>query len=132
MLRNSNDFLKKCELLKAKEVFFPIKPGVQLARGFADLGYEEFLLLENNKLISLYRGTESLFSENEKHLFRVPTVDELRQKIYEMGFDFKNIKLDTKISFELIKNEKNFGEFTSTIFAYALMDSLISILNLES
>ena len=75
---NSNEFLASCSKLKECGLVFPVKIGCRLARGFADLGYEEFYLLPANKLLSIYTAKTSEWSvEQEKHFFVVPDVNQL-------------------------------------------------------
>jgi hypothetical protein len=52
--------------------------GQRVAREYADLGAEEFILLGGNRIVSLFTGKPSEIPEgHEKHFFRVPSVDEL-------------------------------------------------------
>ncbi len=48
-----------------------------VARGFADLGFEEFQVLPGPRLLSLTAGTASaLPEEHRQHFFWIPSVDE--------------------------------------------------------
>lgn len=88
MLRLSNDLLKICQAIKNSGIEFSLDAGSRLGRGFADLGFEEFILLEGNRIISLYRGTQSEFLiEEQKHFFRIPTLLEIQQVIYEFNYN---------------------------------------------
>lgn len=128
MLRHSNQYLEKCEKLKLGGALFEIKPGAVVARGFADLGYEEFMLLENGKLVSLYRGNLSDFEDANDHFFRVPSAREMRLKIYELEFDIVDLKLTQNIEAFLVSplGEKDF--FSSSSFEQLFLDMLTSIL----
>ena len=54
------------------------EPGDIVARGFADLGFEEFQVLPSSKLLSLTAGTVSaLPTEHSNHFFWIPSVDEI-------------------------------------------------------
>jgi hypothetical protein len=53
------------------------EPGDVVARGFADLGYEEFQVLPGPSLLSLTAGTVSRLPEEHRgHFFWIPSVDE--------------------------------------------------------
>lgn len=67
--------LELCYKLKDSPLEFIISPGTRVARGYADVGFEEFCVLQGNKMVSLQTG---LVSDLElDHLFVVPTVEEL-------------------------------------------------------
>jgi hypothetical protein len=115
MLRLSNDLLKICQAIKNSGIEFSLVPGSRLARGFADLGFEEFILLEGNRLISLYRGTQSEFlMEEQKHFFRIPNLLEIQQAIYELNYniiemEFKDqrewyLKLENQQDKKIVEN----------------------------
>jgi hypothetical protein len=62
------------------------EPGDLVARGFADLGFEEFQVLPASKLLSLTAGTVSaLPSEHVGHFFWIPSVDEATFLIEKAG-----------------------------------------------
>lgn len=51
--------------------------GDVVARGFADLGFEEFQVLPGPRLLSLTAGTVThLLDEHRQHFFWIPAVDE--------------------------------------------------------
>jgi hypothetical protein len=53
------------------------EPGDVIARGFADLGFEEFQVLPSSQMLSLTAGTISRIPEDHKgHFFWIPAVDE--------------------------------------------------------
>ena len=63
--------------------------GTTVARGYADLGYEEFVLLSESKLLSLQSGKISELPEAHRHFFfAVPTVDRMVDQINRSGVDF--------------------------------------------
>ena len=66
----------------------PIVPGDRVGRGFADLGFEEFLVLDDHRVVSLMTGTISPRQEDEsRHLFLVPSVDEALDIAVKGGVD---------------------------------------------
>lgn len=53
------------------------EPGDVVARGFADLGFEEFQVLPGSMLLSLTAGTVSAIPEGHRdHFFWIPSFDE--------------------------------------------------------
>jgi hypothetical protein len=62
------------------------EPGDVVARGFADLGFEEFQVLPSSKLLSLTAGTVSaLPTEHTNHFFWIPSVDEIVELLERRG-----------------------------------------------
>jgi hypothetical protein len=57
-----------------------------VARGFADLGHEEFQVLPGSKLLSLTAGTVSgLQDDTAMHFFWIPSVDESTELLERAG-----------------------------------------------
>ncbi len=89
----SIELLRRCEQLKTTGYFDQWDPPVRIARGYADLGYEEFLLLPGGRLVSLVGGAGSEFPEGHKHLFfQVPGVQEMVERIDRLGFDIADVR----------------------------------------
>ncbi len=62
------------------------EPGDVVARGFADLGYEEFQVLPGQKLLSLTAGSiTSMAGDDTKHFFWIPSIDESFQLLEKQG-----------------------------------------------
>jgi hypothetical protein len=62
------------------------EPGDVVARGFADLGFEEFQVLPGPRLLSLTAGTASALPEDHRgHFFWIPSVDEAIELIEVKG-----------------------------------------------
>ena len=62
------------------------EPGDIVARGFADLGYEEFQVLPSQKLLSLTAGTvSSLPADHSNHFFWIPSLDEMTELLERRG-----------------------------------------------
>lgn len=71
-------FLRRAELLQQVGIALAWEPGRAVARGFADLGYEEFVLLTESTLVSTFTGERStLAPDHRRFFFRVPTFEEL-------------------------------------------------------
>ncbi len=64
------------------------EPGDVVARGFADLGYEEFQVLPGPKLLSLTAASvTNLPPDDTKHFFWIPSVDESFSLVERLGAD---------------------------------------------
>jgi len=95
VLWSSPEFLNLCESLGRCGIHPTWRPGDRVARGFADLGYEEFLVLPGDKLLSLISGTLAACSvEGRAHFFPVPTVDELVQSLVRAGVDVETLSFE--------------------------------------
>lgn len=71
---------------------FDLRPGAALARGFADMGEEEFILLPGRKLLSSYTGKLStLEAEAEKFFYVLPTVSEMTDKLQRLNYDIDGL-----------------------------------------
>lgn len=91
-MRHSKLHLERCEALWRLGISFPLEG--QVARGFADLGYEEFFVLPGGKkIVSLLSGTTSEIGEDAvKNLFTIPSPDQSMEKLVEIGAT--SIRLD--------------------------------------
>lgn len=90
---SSNAFLQSCERLKSLGFAREFDNGMRIARGFADLGYEEFFFLSGRKIVSIFSGQTSPFpAEHAKFFFWVPAIDVLFEAISSRGFDVERIE----------------------------------------
>lgn len=78
-------------LLFKLRCIFPVEQaqaGQVVSRGFADLGFEEFVIMPNGQLLSMYSGQLSKVDfQNDESFFLVPDLDQLSGKLIELGFD---------------------------------------------
>lgn len=75
---SNREYLEICNALSQAGLPTSFNEGDQIARGFADLGFEEFIILPDQKLLSLISGTTSALPvEHKKFFCWVPSVDEL-------------------------------------------------------
>lgn len=71
------------------------EPGDIVARGFADLGFEEFQVLPGPRLLSLTAGTASALPEEHRgHFFWIPSVDEVTELLEVRGARIEHCKRD--------------------------------------
>jgi len=83
---SSKSFLDKAQELKARGVEFSFEMGTRVARGYADLGTEEFQLIGPFKTVSLFTGKQSEIPEEHlKFFFRVPELEELTDELTRRG-----------------------------------------------
>ena len=74
-----------------------------VARGFADIGYEEFVVLPNNRICSLYTGQivdlptldGKISVASSSFHFLVPTLQQLGNIFCRIGFE--NIKIESQL-----------------------------------
>lgn len=98
---------KKQDLSKFQDLMeLGLKPnfaiGSRLGRGFADLGFEEYLVLSGDRLASLLTGTIAQIQEHEKgKLFSILNVDEMLVEIHAREFDVLNIETQDQRSWTL-------------------------------
>jgi hypothetical protein len=72
-----------------------LSAGARCGRGFADLGYEEFLILPPRKLLSLFTGQISeLNPEHEKFFFAIPSPDQMVAELDRRGIDIVGLTFE--------------------------------------
>ncbi len=75
-----------CSELKSWGLEPRFEPGDLVARGFADLGYEEFQVLPGTRLLSLTAGTTTALPvEHSHHFFWIPSIDESVSLLEQAG-----------------------------------------------
>ena len=85
--------LSRCYRLHSLGFRPPFEAGDQIGRGFADVGFEEFSLLDPSTALSLLTGKQSkLKAEDLPHFFLIPSVDLTSAYIYERGYDLIKIE----------------------------------------
>lgn len=85
--------LDRCFELQKYEEVFHLFPGAHVARGFADIGYEEFCFLPNEQLVSLFTGSVTeLRAEERRFFFVVPSVDMVRDELDRRGWDIVRLE----------------------------------------
>jgi hypothetical protein len=90
---SSKAFLERCAKLKEHGLEVEFEIGSRLARGFADVGFEEFYLLSGSKLVSIFSAhTSTLTPEHRGFFFLVPDADILVNEIEKRGFDVASLE----------------------------------------
>lgn len=75
-----------CQELKQWGLEPRFEPGDVVARGFADLGFEEFQVMPGTVLLSLTAGTTTTMpAEHQHHFFWIPSVDEAIDLLEKRG-----------------------------------------------
>jgi hypothetical protein len=69
---SSSSLLQTCHSLYKKGYLKDFEVGDKIARGFADLGFEEFLLISEASLVSILSGNTSALT-NKEHFFLIPS-----------------------------------------------------------
>lgn len=88
----SNTTLKLFETLSRARPPLSLCEGMRVGRGFADVGYEEFLVISADRLVSLLTGTVSALDEmRREHLFEIPTIDQIIGEIHRAGYEIVDV-----------------------------------------
>jgi hypothetical protein len=126
----STRYLQLCRELKAAGWSPEFEPGTRLCRGYADLGFEEFLLLPNNRLVSLVNGSASKFPEAHRaHFYAIPSADALVHEIRRRGFDITSIDFADQRSFRIRAERSGLAVGAeSRSFEEALAQTLLAVL----
>ena len=102
---------------------FLTEPGLRISRGYADLGYEEFITQSGSKLLSLYTGKASNIPEgHEKFFFRIYDLDELLNLLNDLNEKQAEIILESRPK---IKINNKF--YTADTLLEAALDALIDL-----
>jgi hypothetical protein len=95
--------LELCQSLASKGITPPFQPGDVLARGFADLGFEEFCILPGNLILSLQAGKVAPLPEEDRHrFFWVPTVEQFLDEIDKRGADIQRIEFPERRQWRIV------------------------------
>lgn len=82
----SQTMLTHCQQIWWMGCSCTLQPGDRVARGFADLGFEEFWVLPNEKVVSLLTGDVSPFRESDwEHFFKIFSLDDLLFELEAFG-----------------------------------------------
>jgi hypothetical protein len=83
-----------------------------VARGFADIGAEEYALLSRNKLVSLTSGAVSQLPDEHRHFFfDVRSLDELIELVLERGGTCEGISFLEQREWEVRLSRKSGMKF---------------------
>ena len=105
--------------------------GKRVARGFADLGFEEFLISTGGKLISLFTGEVSK-PEQLENFFAVLEEPDLIEAIVRKGWDPKRLEYRELRTWELTLENSETGAtltFEGDSITSALAEGLLGIQN---
>jgi hypothetical protein len=83
----SNSLLKSMEQLKELGVEVDLSQGAHVGRGFADLGYEQFVMIADRVTVSLFNGKRGeIPAGHERFFFRVLSVPECLELLAARGW----------------------------------------------
>jgi hypothetical protein len=99
---NDRKYLERLGMLADRGYLREFEAGDVVGRGFADVGYEEFVVLPNARLCSLYTGqvvdlprSDGQQASAPNFHFLIPTLQQLGDIICRAGFE--NIKIETEL-----------------------------------
>lgn len=106
------------------------EPGDIVARGFADLGFEEFQVLPSNKLLSLTAGSITpISSERTQHFFWIPSIDEIGEILEKLGIKFIACKrVDQREWVVEVKSGEEFEMISNRSLHHAMLVALCAVL----
>lgn len=131
MIWPSTELLEKTEELKRRGISWPLEPGAMVARGYADVGYESFVLLPNRRLVSLFTAQSSeLLQDHQQFFFVVPNLAMILDRLSRLGVSL--VKTDYVLQKEwrvLAQNEKGraLGEFCGRSLDELLLEVLLNV-----
>ena len=88
---HSQEFLEKSYQLFLNGFRAQLDRGSRVARGFADLGFEEFYLTSSDCMVSILSGEQLPFSTADKDLFPLLSSDELIAEVHRHGVDIQSV-----------------------------------------
>ena len=87
-----------------------------MARGFADLGYEEFYLLPQNKLVSIYTGENSQYNPAERDFFfLVPDTKQLIAELNSRECEITSLEHQDNREWVLSVSDQNHNAFKACL-----------------
>lgn len=106
---HSKKILKLYEQLGRVRTVESYPVGSRLGRGFADIGFEEFVLLTGERILSLFTGAISSLDEVRKeHIFEILNADQLIAEIHQQGFEIQQLQCrDLRVWVGQIRNVGN-------------------------
>jgi hypothetical protein len=120
--------LDRCSELQKLGVVFSLAPGAHLARGFADVGYEEFCLLPSGHLASLFTASAAeLRDEERRFFFVVPSVDEVREELDRRGWDIVTLESPERRGWKMLLSQAPGGRDIS-VSAPTLLETFLEAL----
>lgn len=125
--------LDRCFEIQKHEVVFRLFPGAHVARGFADVGYEEFCLLPNERIVSLFTGSITELREDDRRFFFVvPTVDMVREELDRRGWDIVRLESPERRGWLLEGHHESTGkriEALGNSILEVLLDALLRVVS---
>lgn len=127
MMWSDRDYLQACDELHKQGLRPKFEPGEIVARGFADLGFEEFLILPSGKLLSVMTGTMTELAEGDRErLVLVPTVEQLVEILEQRKCYLEKIEFVDGVRWDCAAKFSDANIFSqSRSLKWGLMDLLI-------
>lgn len=111
MLWSDQKVLQRCQELRQLGLEPSFTAGERVGRGFADLGFEEFLLLSERTLLSLVNGkTSELPEEHRQFFFAVPTIEQLLDFLDRREWDVLALEFEERRTWRLRMRAAEHGE----------------------
>lgn len=123
----SREQVEACHRLYRRGALQSFRPGDVVARGFADVGFEEFFILHDGSLLSLTTSRRSELPPTERHaFFLLPSTDDLIAEIERLGGVVSTISRDTeRVRWRLCTHTNDAG--VHDVDAPSLYDGLLRV-----
>jgi hypothetical protein len=125
------ELFERYSRLKELGLELELEAGSRVARGFADLGFEEFVVLPARKLLSLFRGTLAEIVDDEiEDLIFLPDSEQMIKILQEKGCRLENLCFEDQRRWKL-ELEKGDGAhlfFEERTLELVLISALQSVL----
>lgn len=117
-----------CHRLYRRGALQTFGPGDLVARGFADVGFEEFFVLHDGLLLSLTSGRRTELPSTERHaFFLLPSTDDIIAEIDRFGASVAWVRRDTDGLRWLVRVDMRDGA-AQEVDAVSLHDGLLGAL----
>ena len=123
------EFLSQCYELWKLGFSFTLVPGHRIARGFADVGYEEYSVLNDHQAVSLFAGNTIVLDEFYlNYYFFIPTADQIFNELYSKGWDVEKLIWKNQRTWELTVHLASESEQTMTLSGPTLLSAGVEAL----
>ena len=127
---HSRSELELFHKLLALNFSYELCPGLRIGRGFADVGFEEYSVLANNKAVSLSTGKVIELDEfYQNYYFPILSSDQIVKELYARGWDINSCEYVQQRTWEvkISKDNKSYSENNNSLLISFLKLLLTSL-----
>ena len=128
----AKETLMLCQELKKLGELPSFTPGERIARGFADLGVEEFLVLPGAQILSLFTGNKTTRNpEQDNHFFRIFNQEEALQLLLISGGSVSSCTFEDQRTWQIkVSHHERNASFSATQLVDCFLKATIWAKNL--